>query len=77
MLYKPAKTFSEASPCTNVPLQCPLCPESTSGNRKTIWKYNSYFHLLAEHSVSGQRPPDVPPQFWIDTWLQHVEEQAG
>ncbi|KAK6969598.1 hypothetical protein R3P38DRAFT_2587544 [Favolaschia claudopus] len=26
MKYKSAQVSSEASPCTNVPLQCPLCP---------------------------------------------------
>ncbi|KAJ7099638.1 hypothetical protein C8R43DRAFT_964190 [Mycena crocata] len=76
MMYKPAATFSSAAPCTNVPLQCSLCPISKSGNQKTIWKYNAFFHLIAEHSTSGQRPPEVPPQFWIDTLIRHAEEQA-
>ncbi|KAJ6526383.1 hypothetical protein B0H19DRAFT_970619 [Mycena capillaripes] len=76
MMYKSAATFSPAAPCTNVPLQCSLCPVSKSGNQKTIWKYNAFFHLLAEHSTSGQRPPEVPPQFWIDTLIRHAEEQA-
>jgi hypothetical protein len=76
MMYKSAATFSPATPCTNVPLQCSLCPVSKSGNRQTIWKYNAFFHLLAEHSTSGQRPPEVPPQFWIDTLIRHAEEQA-
>ncbi|KAJ7882078.1 hypothetical protein B0H14DRAFT_2340142, partial [Mycena olivaceomarginata] len=76
MMYKSAATFSPATPCTNVPLQCSLCPISKSGNQKTIWKCNSFFHLLAEHSTSGQRPPEVPPQFWIDTLIRHAEEQA-
>ncbi|KAK7020913.1 hypothetical protein R3P38DRAFT_3548264 [Favolaschia claudopus] len=76
MMYKAAKTFSEAAPCTNVPLQCPLCPISKSGNRKTIWKYNALFHLLAEHSRSGQIPPNLSPQFWVETHIRHIEEQA-
>ncbi|KAJ7273135.1 hypothetical protein C8J57DRAFT_1063442 [Mycena rebaudengoi] len=76
MMYKSAATFTSATPCTNVPLQCALCPVSKSGNRKTIWKYNAFFHLLAEHSTSGQRPPKIPAQFWIDTLIRHAEEQA-
>ncbi|KAJ7032090.1 hypothetical protein C8F04DRAFT_1185331 [Mycena alexandri] len=76
MVYKSAATSTAAAPCTNVPLQCTLCPISKSGNSKTIWKYNAFFHLLAEHSTSAQRPPEVPPQFWIDTLIRHVEEQA-
>ncbi|KAK6996277.1 hypothetical protein R3P38DRAFT_3329602 [Favolaschia claudopus] len=76
MMYKAAKTSTEASPCTNVPLQCPLCPISKSGNRKTIWKYNAVFHLISEHSTSGKTPPKVPPQFWIETHIRHAEEQA-
>ncbi|KAJ7724109.1 hypothetical protein B0H16DRAFT_1333685 [Mycena metata] len=76
MVYKSAATFSKATPCTNVPLQCPLCPLSKSGNRKTVWKYNAFFHLLAEHSTSGQRPPDVPPQFYVDTRVRRAEEEA-
>ncbi|KAJ7354199.1 hypothetical protein DFH08DRAFT_646461, partial [Mycena albidolilacea] len=76
MMYKSAATFSLATPCRNVPLQCSLFSVSKSGNRKTIWKYNAFFHLLAEHSTSRQQPPEVPPQFWIDTLIQHAEEQA-
>ncbi|KAK7043302.1 hypothetical protein R3P38DRAFT_2883489, partial [Favolaschia claudopus] len=60
----------------NVPLQCPLCPESKSGNRKTIWNIILIFTSLLSIQYQVKNPPDVPPQFWIDTWVQHVEEQA-
>jgi hypothetical protein len=41
MQYKHAATSSSTMPCTNVPIHCPLCPTSVSGNQQTIWKYNA------------------------------------
>ena len=33
------------SPCTNVPLRCPLCPKDSD----CIWKYNMLAHILKYH----------------------------
>ncbi|KAJ7873604.1 hypothetical protein B0H14DRAFT_2290674, partial [Mycena olivaceomarginata] len=49
MIYKAAKNCTKASPCTNVPIHCPLCPRSASGNPRTIWKYNAIYYLVSEH----------------------------
>ena len=51
MNYKAAAKFFKAIPCTNVPVHCPLCPTSVSGQPQTIWKYNAMYHLIHEHSI--------------------------
>lgn len=43
--YHSAATESTSSPCTNVPVSCPLCP-ATSG---MIWKYNMKTHFAIKH----------------------------
>jgi hypothetical protein len=40
-----ASKFTEKSPCTNVPLQCPLCPKSSDA----VWKYNLCAHIRRYH----------------------------
>jgi hypothetical protein len=40
-----AGKYSKASPCTNVPLRCPLCPKELD----CVWKYNLRAHILACH----------------------------
>jgi hypothetical protein len=40
-----AAKYSKASPCTNVPLRCPLCPKESN----CIWKYNLRAHILNSH----------------------------
>jgi len=40
-----ASKYSKASPCTNVPLRCPLCPKESD----CVWKYNLRAHILACH----------------------------
>lgn len=44
-LYSAALTERINSPCTNVPVVCPLCP-SKSG---CVWKYNMKTHLTNHH----------------------------
>ena len=36
-----AEKASKNSPCTNIPLFCPLCPV----NHPAVWKYNMYNHI--------------------------------
>ena len=48
--YQSAAMESTSSPCTNVPLICPLCP-ATSG---AIWKYNMPAHLRNSHPSALQ-----------------------
>src|ERR1700677_1667989 len=61
MQYRAATKFSRSSPCTNVPIHCPICPTSVSKAPQTIWKYNALFHLLSEHAT-GSTPPQIPRQ---------------
>ncbi len=43
--YTSAATESQSSPCTNIPVVCPLCPASDSA----IWKYNMRHHFASRH----------------------------
>jgi hypothetical protein len=63
MNYKAAAKFSMAIPCTNVPVHCPLCPTSVSGQTQTIWKYNAVYHLIHEHSIGDTSP--FQDNFWF------------
>jgi hypothetical protein len=47
--YQAAVTEAINSPCTNVPLICPLCP-STVG---AVWKYNMHVHFSKHHSSAN------------------------
>jgi hypothetical protein len=49
MSYARAVQPTKTSPCTSVPVHCPICPESFSGQPKTIWKYNAMSHFESEH----------------------------
>lgn len=59
MQYKAAAKYTQYTPCTNVPIHCPLCPKALSGDEQTIWKYNVLYHLASEHSI-GSTPPEIP-----------------
>ncbi|KAJ3874253.1 hypothetical protein F5051DRAFT_336129 [Lentinula edodes] len=83
MRYSNAAAFSTSSPCTNVPMHCPLCPGSLSGTHRTFWKYNAMYHLLSEHSGGGDEEegpaytlPEVPLEFIISTFTSMKEEAA-
>lgn len=40
---------SSKSPCTNVPVTCPLCPS----NSDAIWKYNLHDHISSVHPTAN------------------------
>ena len=75
MNYKAAAQFSKSSPCTNIPIHCPLCPTAISGDPQTIWKYNALYHLASEHST-GITPPSIPGQLLVQMFIQKEEEMA-
>jgi hypothetical protein len=54
--YHSAATESTSSPCTNVPLPCPLCP-ATSG---MIWKYNMKTHFAIKHPSAAYDSYSAP-----------------
>jgi hypothetical protein len=75
MNYKAAAKFSKSVPCTNVPVHCPLCPTSISGQPETIWKYNPMYHLIHEHSI-GDTSPSIPGQLLVQIFITKEEEMA-
>lgn len=74
MSYAAAKMVSKATPCTNVPIYCPLCPIGPSGQPRTIWKYNVLFHLAKEHCTDENELPPVPLQLAVDMHISIEEE---
>lgn len=75
MDYNKARTVSKTTPCTNVPVYCPVCPLSGSGTKRTIWKYNALEHFATEHPLiaSIDLPKDYPA-FIADTFITREEE---
>src|ERR1700728_3850554 len=71
MQYKNASVSSNNMPCTNVPIHCPLCLPSFSGNPQTIWKYNAVYHLISEHSNNGVIP-EIPGELML---IHKTEEE--
>jgi hypothetical protein len=43
--YSVASLSTDSSPCSNVPLHCPICPAS----EPCVWRYNFQHHLQAKH----------------------------
>jgi hypothetical protein len=44
--YKSATEHHPKSPCTNVPVHCPLCPDRAAA----VWKYNLHAHIQTCHA---------------------------
>ena len=45
-----ARRFSHVMPCTNVPLQCALCPKDAHTRlRPVFWKYSMFHHIQTAH----------------------------
>jgi len=56
-LYTVAAKSSTSSPCSNVPLHCPICPKLALA----VAKYNLKIHLLKAH-------PNVPVNNYESLW---------
>jgi hypothetical protein len=77
MVYWRAAQYSKSSPCTNVPILCPLCPPGLSGQPKTIWKYNAFAHFAAEHIPPGSDSlPEISSKFIVETFISSKEERG-
>jgi hypothetical protein len=63
--YSVAAKSSASSPCSNVPVQCPLCPKSAVA----VAKYNLKAHLLKAH-------PNVPVNNYESQWKLSSFEHA-
>lgn len=46
---KSASQFTTKSPCTNHPIQCPLCPPKSAA----VWKYNLRAHISSSHRTAN------------------------
>lgn len=46
---KSASTSTKSSPCSNVPVDCPLCDKHANA----IWKYNLRAHLIKVHGTTN------------------------
>jgi hypothetical protein len=80
MIYSAAKQGSMNTPCTNVPMHCPLCLASKSGTPRTIWKYNARYHIALEHAdmteTAGSLPKGCLEQFMLDIHIRKDEERS-
>ena len=47
--YGNAATSSEASPCSNVPVTCPLCPTGSP----SVWTYSLHTHFRECHRLTS------------------------
>jgi hypothetical protein len=75
MIYSKAAQYSRSSPCTNVPIHCPICPPGLSGQPKSIWKYNTFAHFAAEHVEMGSDSlPEIPSQLIVESFITSREE---
>ncbi|KAJ6546390.1 hypothetical protein DFH09DRAFT_927156 [Mycena vulgaris] len=72
MNYKQAKIASNRSLSTNVPIPCALF----SGDPQTIWKYNTMYHIISEHSLQDNILPPIPPEFMVDLFIRKSEEDS-
>lgn len=76
MVYAWAMVPSKKTPCTNVPLDCPLCPSGRDGRKQTFWKYNFIHHITSNHLTDAGELPPFPPELRISCHISKLEELA-
>ncbi|KAI0257783.1 hypothetical protein BC834DRAFT_793882, partial [Gloeopeniophorella convolvens] len=64
--YNIASKSSASSPCSNVPLYCPICPSGSSA----VWRYNLKAHFAHLHE-------SVPINTYEDLWTLSETELQG
>lgn len=83
--YKTAAKGTKKNQSRNVPIPCPLCPESTtlkSHLRDGHWRYNMDSHIRTKHSEfasPSNRNPELkrlPTKLWEDMRTTEEEEAA-
>ena len=57
--YAAAMVSSESSPCSNVPVICPYCPDESPA----VWRYNMQSHVKNRHRVD----PHKQKELWVLT----------
>jgi hypothetical protein len=64
--YATVASSTASSPCSNIPIQCPWCPQSAPA----IWRYNMFFHIKNNH-------PQVSLNDNQDVWKIGNSERDG
>ncbi|KAG1717794.1 hypothetical protein EDB19DRAFT_2047110 [Suillus lakei] len=67
-----ATNSSKASPSTNAPICCQLCPAS-SGDRAIFWKYNVHQHITSSHDTSYD---SLPTGFAKEIEISQLEKEC-
>ena len=76
MVYLKALKFKEGSPaCTNIPLNCPICPVGLVEQRQTFWKYSFIQHMVEKHLTDDGLLPPCPPELIVSAHIYKAEEQ--
>jgi hypothetical protein len=72
MKYRLAMTSTDQTPCTNVPLNCPMCPPQSD----TFWKYGFISHIADRHLTESIELPslDISLDLWVTTHISKWEE---
>jgi len=69
------KACSENSPCTNVPIACPVCPEAPMNWLTTFWKYNFISYLQTFHLNNNEALPPFLSELRVITHIKADEEK--
>ncbi|KIM35830.1 hypothetical protein M413DRAFT_36514, partial [Hebeloma cylindrosporum] len=69
MKYHLALKPTNRSPCTNVPILCPICPRP-----ETFWKYAFIAHVVDRHLTDDGDLPFLPMELWATTHISKWEE---
>ena len=78
MVYLKALEFKDISPasrCTNIPLNCPICPVELNEQRQNFWKYNFIQHMVEKHLTDDSLLPPCPPDLIVSGHIYKAEEQ--
>ncbi|KAF8151692.1 hypothetical protein B0H34DRAFT_618278, partial [Crassisporium funariophilum] len=79
MGYTRASFPTEQTPCTNIPLNCPICPSDAYGKQPTFWKYNFISHMTDNHLIrtdNGKEVfPPLVPELVVTTRISRLEEE--
>ena len=73
MNHAKAAEFSAHTPCTNVPIYCPICPQNSDGTRATFWKYNLKHHLESHHTKDNGKRAELPLELIVTSHITREE----
>ncbi|KAF8150029.1 hypothetical protein B0H34DRAFT_826095, partial [Crassisporium funariophilum] len=75
MNYASACKSTRSTPCTNVPLHCPLCPTGVNGQPSTFWKYILIYHMHTYHVSDHDDLPPFPVELRVVSHISKAEEK--